>query len=82
VAAAAQSPRLTHQELALQGERGGLLWLPVVHQPCTGRAYEVHRTITDAIEDGDGERARELTEQHIMAAVERLVELHLELTGP
>jgi GntR family transcriptional regulator, transcriptional repressor for pyruvate dehydrogenase complex len=75
VAAAAQSPRLTRQELELQSGPGGLLWLPPVPAEDPGHP---HREITDAIERGAGERARALTEEHILDAVQRLVELHLD----
>ncbi|QUQ68047.1 FadR/GntR family transcriptional regulator [Kutzneria sp. CA-103260] len=77
VAAAAQSPRLTHQEIQLQGERGGLLWLPP-----SANAHEEHRAITEAIAHQDGELARKLTEEHILQAVDRLVDMHLELLDP
>jgi len=80
VAAAAQSPRLTHQELLLQGEQGGLLWLPITHGPSS--AYPAHRAIVTAIGLGDGELARKLTEEHILDAIDRLVVLHLELIDP
>ncbi|HTI22881.1 MAG TPA: GntR family transcriptional regulator [Kutzneria sp.] len=74
VAAAAQSPRLTHQEVQLQGERGGLLWLPR-----SVNAHAEHRAITEAIALQDGELARKLTEEHILEAVDRLVDMHLAL---
>lgn len=77
VAAAAQSPRLTHQEVQLQGEQGGLLWLPP-----SGNAYAEHRAITEAIAHQDGELARKLTEEHLLEAVDRLVDLHLDLLDP
>ena len=74
VAAAAQSPRLTHQEIHLQGERGGLLWLPP-----SANAHAEHRAITEAVALQDGELARKLTEEHILEAVDRLVDMHLAL---
>jgi len=77
VAAAAQSPRLTHQEIQLQGERGGLLWLPP-----SANAHEEHRAITEAIAHQDGELARKLTEEHILQAVDRLADMHLDLLEP
>ena len=77
VAAAAQSPRLTHQEIQLQGEQGGLLWLPP-----SANAHAEHRAITEAIAHQDGELARKLTEEHILEAVDRLVDMHLELLDP
>ena len=77
MAAAAQSPRLTHQEIQLQGEQGGLLWLPP-----SANAHAEHRAITEAIAHQDGELARKLTEEHILEAVDRLVDMHLELLDP
>jgi len=91
VAAAAQSPRLTHQELLLQGEQGGLLWLPITHRTDDRpddrgehreAGYAVHAAIVTAIGHGDGELARKLTEEHILDAIDRLVVLHLELIDP
>jgi DNA-binding FadR family transcriptional regulator len=82
VAAAAQSPRLTHQELQLQGEQGGLLWLPIGHQEDPEVAHTVHRAIVTAIATRDGELARKLTEEHILDAIDRLAAVHLELIDP
>lgn len=75
VAAAAQSPRLTHQEVQLQGERGGLLWLPLGADETHQRAYAEHLAITAAIAGGEGDLARSLTEEHILGALDRLAEL-------
>ncbi|HEY2203246.1 MAG TPA: GntR family transcriptional regulator [Pseudonocardia sp.] len=104
LAAAAQSPRLTHQELALQAEQGGLLWLPLYEPRAAsgpasaspsgdgggdpreaagpGDAHAAHRDIARAVADGDGDAARAHTEEHILAAVDRLAELHLSLLDP
>jgi DNA-binding FadR family transcriptional regulator len=85
VAAAAQSPRLTHHELLLQGEQGGLLWLPIGSQSSRDdpeAGYAVHRAIVGAIARGDGDLARTLTEEHILDAIDRLAVLHLELIDP
>lgn len=79
IAAAAQSPRLTHQEIHLQAERGGLLWLPL---DSPSHAYAEHRAITAAIAEADGELARKLTEEHLMGALERLADVHLDLISP
>lgn len=73
VAAAAQSPRLTQEEMRLQGT----LWLPL-HPG----AYAEHRRIAAAIVDGDGDEARRLTEAHVHDAVARLAEVHLDLVAP
>jgi GntR family transcriptional regulator, transcriptional repressor for pyruvate dehydrogenase complex len=80
VAAAAQSPRLTREEMALQAECGGLLWLPP--HPKERGAHAAHQEITAAVGGGDGDAARELTERHVLDAVDRLAGLHLDLVTP
>jgi GntR family transcriptional repressor for pyruvate dehydrogenase complex len=82
VAAAAQSPRLTREEVQLQSERGGLLWLPLEPHSTRENAYADHRAITAAIAQADGELARKLTEEHILEAIDRLAEMHLDLLAP
>ncbi|GIE35833.1 GntR family transcriptional regulator [Actinoplanes italicus] len=80
VAAVAQSARLAREEVRFATELGTLLWSPVL--PSDDRAYDPHadhRAITAAIAAGDGDLARQLTEEHIEKAVERLVTLHLTL---
>jgi DNA-binding FadR family transcriptional regulator len=81
VAAAAQSARLAREELALQGELGALLWLPFEGSAVYRRAAAQHREIISAITDGDGPRARDLLERHVMAAAERVTELRLQMLG-
>lgn len=82
VAAAAQSPRLTREEVQLQSERGGLLWLPLEPHGTRENAYAEHRAITAAIAQGDCELARKLTEEHILEAIDRLADVHLDLLAP
>ncbi|WP_340684343.1 FCD domain-containing protein [Amycolatopsis coloradensis] len=82
VAAAAQSPRLTREEVQLQSERGGLLWLPLEPHGTRENAYAEHRAIAAAIAQGDGELARKLTEEHILEAIDRLADVHLDLLAP
>ncbi|HET6286953.1 MAG TPA: FCD domain-containing protein [Amycolatopsis sp.] len=82
VAAAAQSPRLTREEVQLQSERGGLLWLPLEPHGTRENAYAEHRAIAAAIAQGDGELARKLTEEHILEAIDRLADVHLALPDP
>lgn len=78
IAAAAQSPRLTNAEAQLQGEFGGLLWLPIGHGGGPGAA-QAHAAITAAVAANDGERARAATEKHIFDTVDRLTDLRLSL---
>lgn len=82
VAAAAQSPRLTQLEVRLQSELGALLWLPTGDISSHDAAHSAHGEITDAIANADGDLARRLTEEHILAAIDRLAELHLGLMEP
>jgi GntR family transcriptional regulator, transcriptional repressor for pyruvate dehydrogenase complex len=82
LAAAAQSPRLTQQEMRLQAEAGGLLWLPADDGSGAPHAHTEHAEITSAIARRDGELARALTEQHILSAIDRLTEEHLRLIEP
>jgi GntR family transcriptional repressor for pyruvate dehydrogenase complex len=81
VAAAAQSPRLTQQEVRLQGEAGPLLWLPACEADGRRRVRAAHAGIVAAIAEADGVTARALTEDHVCDAVERLAELHLRMVG-
>lgn len=79
MAAAAQSPRLTRQEIDLQSEVGELLWLPHAEAMDPAEAGRQHSAIAEAVADGDDEGARQLAEQHVRAGIERLIELHLRL---
>lgn len=79
VAAAARSARLTRQEIDLQGEIGELLWIPFDEAVHLDEAVDQHRGILGAIEKGDGERARLLSEEHIEQGVARLIDFHLQL---
>jgi len=79
VAAAAQSARLTREELALQTELGALLWLPFEGATVHRRAAAQHREIIAAISAGDGARARDCVERHVRAAAERVTEMRLQL---
>ncbi|AXB47501.1 hypothetical protein A4R43_37770 [Amycolatopsis albispora] len=81
IAAAAQSHRLTRDEITLQGEIGELLWLPVCgDNPDLGSAVEQHSGILTAIENGDGELARARAEAHVGQGIRRLIELRRRLT--
>jgi DNA-binding FadR family transcriptional regulator len=80
VAAAAQSVRLTREEIELQFELGQLLWGTERTAAELGLALESHRRVVDAIEARDGALARDLTEQQIAAVTSRLIEVHVRLT--
>lgn len=79
VAAAAQSARLTRQEIDLQAEVGELLWLPLGEAVVQEDAVDQHRGLLAAIEAEDGDRARALAEHHVEQAIARLIEFHLRL---
>ncbi|TYB66192.1 FCD domain-containing protein [Nonomuraea sp. PA05] len=79
VAAASQSARLTQEEIRLQADIGPLLWLPYDEPGRHDEATAQHRAIAEAIRRGDPGLARDLAEQHVLDAIERLIELRLRL---
>ena len=82
VAAAAQSARLTRQEVRLQGEFGAILWLAGdVHGACR-ETCDTHSAILGAIADANGHRARVLTDEHVQHTVQQLAELRLGADAP
>jgi DNA-binding FadR family transcriptional regulator len=80
VAAAAQSTRLAREEIDIQGEIGELLWIPFGEAIVREQAVDQHLTILEAINNGDGERARAATEHHIELGITRLIDFHLQLS--
>lgn len=78
IAAVAQSPRLTRQEMDLWSEVGDLVWMPVTGQEARAVTGE-HEALVDAIENHRPEHARRLAEQHVLAETERLLSLRLGL---
>jgi GntR family transcriptional regulator, transcriptional repressor for pyruvate dehydrogenase complex len=78
IAAAAQSPRLTRQELDLWSEVGDLVWLPVAADQAAAVIAE-HDALVDAIEARRPDRARQLAEDHVRAETDRLLALRLQL---
>lgn len=81
VAAASQSVRLTRQEIGIQAEIGELLWLPFGEAVDHADVVDRHRDVLAAIEAGDGERARALTERRIEQGIRRLVDFHFRLVS-
>lgn len=76
VAAAAQSARLTREEMRLRAELGELLWAGVGdrdHRQIVRR----RAGLVDAIVAGSARRARELAEAQVAAETERLITLRL-----
>jgi GntR family transcriptional repressor for pyruvate dehydrogenase complex len=81
IAATAQSPRLTQEELDLWSQVGDLVWLPVAEAEVAAIIDE-HGVLLDAIAGYDGERAQQLAEAHVFAETERLLAFRLELGEP
>jgi DNA-binding FadR family transcriptional regulator len=80
VAAAAQSVRLTTQEIELQAELGQLLWGTPRSASELVATIASHRRVVDAIEARDGVLARQLTEVHIGQVTAQLIDVHVDLT--
>jgi DNA-binding FadR family transcriptional regulator len=78
IAAAAQSPRLTREEMDLWAQVGDLVWLPVGPEGLAAVAAE-HDALVDAIERHDPEAARLLAEGHVAAETQRLLDLRVRL---
>lgn len=76
VAAAAQSSRLTREELRLRAEVGDLLWLERSEADHAASVRSRVRLV-EAIARRDTRRARELAEEHVAADTERLLRLRL-----
>jgi DNA-binding FadR family transcriptional regulator len=81
LAAAAQSPRLTRAEIALQSEVGPLLWLPAATPATQAEQVRQHAAIVEAVAAGDGQRARAHAVAHVYAALGRVSALQLTLLG-
>jgi DNA-binding FadR family transcriptional regulator len=79
VAAAAQSARMTQEELRLQAEFGPLLWLSMATEDGRRRSEADHGAIVDAIAAGDHAAARVRTEDHVGRAIDSVVRIRLEL---
>ncbi len=78
VAAAAQSPRLTREELRLRAEVGDLLWLQLDeadHQA----SVRARSNLVKAIQGRRPQRARDLAERHVAEDTTRLVRLRLRI---
>jgi DNA-binding FadR family transcriptional regulator len=80
IAAVAQSPRLTREEMDLWSELGDLIWLPVT-EDLTGAVATERDALVTAIESQQPDAARRLAEQHVLAETERLLTLRLRLAA-
>ncbi|MFV5994160.1 FadR/GntR family transcriptional regulator [Streptomyces sp. NPDC056231] len=77
LAAAAQSARLTREEVTLQTEVGALLPLALGENEHLKDIADRHRAVVTAVHDGADDRARALAEQSVQAAMSRLIEIRL-----
>nr|WP_068800454.1 FCD domain-containing protein [Pseudonocardia sp. HH130630-07] len=80
VAAAAQSVRLTMQEIEVQFELGQVLWGAGPAEADPAATVQGHRRVVEAIARRDGGLARALTEEHVAVVTARLVDAHVRLT--
>jgi GntR family transcriptional repressor for pyruvate dehydrogenase complex len=78
LAVAAQSARLTREEMVLQAEIGPLLWLAHAHADTHDDAAGSHERVAKAVAQGDGAAARSALEQHVHQLVQALRPLHHE----
>lgn len=81
LAVAAQSARLTRQEVRLQAEVSGMLWLPLEPAVPVTEVVEEHHAVAAAVLAEDRVEARRLAEEHVLANYRRLTQLHLGLIG-
>ncbi|MEU5097402.1 GntR family transcriptional regulator [Streptomyces sp. NPDC020996] len=79
LAAAAQSARLTREQVALQTDIGALLCLVLGDDEYREEAADRHRSVISAVQDGAHESARELAERCVLESTARLIALRLSL---
>nr|WP_323375313.1 GntR family transcriptional regulator [Streptomyces sp. RB17] len=79
LAAAAQSARLTREQVALQGEIGALLCLVLADDAYREEVAERHRAVISAVQDGAHETAGTLAERCVRESTARLVAVRLTL---
>jgi DNA-binding FadR family transcriptional regulator len=79
LAAAAQSARLTREQVALQTEIGALLCLVLGDDAYREEVADRHRSVISAVQDGAHDSARELAEGCVRESTARLIALRLAL---
>ncbi|MEU2336619.1 GntR family transcriptional regulator [Streptomyces sp. NPDC013172] len=77
LAAAAQSARLTREQVALQTEVGALLCLVLGDDEYREEVADRHRDVISAVQDGAHTSARELAERCVRDTTARLIALRL-----
>ena len=78
LAVAAQSARLSREEIVLQAEIGPVLWMAHVHAGVRDDAATAHVRLVRAVARGDGDAARAGLEGHVRHLVRALRSLHHE----
>ncbi|MFF6994710.1 FadR/GntR family transcriptional regulator [Streptomyces sp. NPDC008313] len=81
LAAAAQSARLTREQIALQTEVGALLCLVLADDAYREEVAARHRSVVAAVREGDDETARALAERCVGGSTARLIALRIALPG-
>lgn len=79
LAAAAQSARLTREQVALQTEIGALLCLVLGDDEYREEVADRQRSVISAVQDGNPETARTLAERCVQESAARLIALRLTL---
>ncbi|WP_434481908.1 FadR/GntR family transcriptional regulator [Streptomyces sp. NBC_01340] len=79
LAAAAQSARLTREQVALQTEVGALLCLVFGDDAYREEVADRHRSVISAVQDGAHASARALAERCVQASTARLIALRLAM---
>ncbi|WP_371543851.1 FadR/GntR family transcriptional regulator [Streptomyces sp. NBC_00554] len=79
LAAAAQSARLTREQVALQTEVGALLCLVLGNDEYREEVSDRHRSVISAVQDGDHDSARALAERCVQDSTARLITLRLAM---
>ncbi|MFG3200819.1 FadR/GntR family transcriptional regulator [Streptomyces sp. NPDC048192] len=79
LAAAAQSARLTREQVALQSEIGALLCLVLTDDAYREEVADRHRSVISAVQDGAHETAGTLAERCVRESTARLVAVRLTL---
>ncbi len=78
IAAVAQSPLLFREEVGMQAELGPLLWIGAGHAEVLLHTAGLAGDVVEAIANGDGDKARALTEDRVVRWTAHLVELRLQ----
>ena len=79
LAAAAQSARLTREEMALQSEVGMLLWLSHAQAGEDATPADRHTELVDSIAVGDADKARLSAESHVAEMFSAVRTLHRQV---